>query len=624
MDRVAFNNLVAKAIAGDKDALNAVITESFEDIHFYARKILKDEDLAADAAQSSCEEIIKTIGNLKESAAFVTWSRRIIYHHCLAHVGHPKEVPYDTDEDGEPLMDRLPDETPGSLPEEVVQNHELRDLLQSMLDNLSEDQRSAIMLYHYQHYSIREIAQIQDENENTIKSRLRQGRTAVRKQVEAYEKKTGIKLHSVGIAPLLYFLLQAGKEESDLASAALLPKVQAALAPVIAKVSAAGVGSATAGAAFASTLGFKIGAAVLAAALVIGGVIIGTQSGKDSDEDINPDISYSEPSVPPAAPSDPATGDPAPGEPHPFQHYAFDKDAHWLICDCPDATDTRYAHSFANGECSVCRMPEPLPGGNPYLTYDTTLLGGHWLCMPLDTVGDAATEFYITGDGSLFLNGTTYYPVGSMSGAAPLGEPSPLLIHFRETPYDPAVGITEMEAYNTPIMLELKSVDDLSVVNLFIGADIDISGKYYRESDYFGYEQVELTMDNYQDYLTISIDPITCGYSYGTFYANTGIQFTLKEGLGAASCCVIEGSILAERHIISSNIQTQEHELNEIPFGEETTNLRVSFYGTSYNKFIQIMSGQTVPINNVVEWYGYIPKDVEITSISGYVFVPKQ
>ena len=516
MDRVEFNNLVAKAIAGDKDAMNAVIAESFSDIHFYARTLLQDADLAAEAAQDSCIEIIENIGKLRSNAAFVTWSRRIVYHQCISRVGASQDIPLEANEDGETLLDRLPDTDPDSLPQEVVENHELRDLVQGMLNNLPENQRSAIVLYHFQHYSIKEIAEIQGEKENTIKSRLFQGRRDVKKQVEAYEKKTGIKLHSVGVLPLLYFLFKVGKEESDLAAAAQLPKVQAALAPVIAKV-AAGAGTVAAGAAITSTIGFKIGAAVIAAALVIGGVIIGTQSGKDSDEDINPDISYSEPTVPSAAPSDPATGDPAPGEPHPFQHYAFDDDAHWLICDCPDATDTRYAHSFANGECSVCRMPEPLPGGNPYLTYDTTLLGGHWLCMPLDTVGDAATEFYITGDGSLFLNGTTYYPVGSMSGAAPLGEPSPLLIHFRETPYDPAVGITEMEAYNTPIMLELKSVDDLSVVNLFIGADIDISGKYYRESDYFGYEKVELTMDNYQDYLTISIDPITCGYSSGTF-----------------------------------------------------------------------------------------------------------
>ena len=615
MDRLAFNNLVAQAIAGDKAAMNAVISESFQDIHFYARKILKDADQAADAAQNSCIEIIESIGNLRESAAFVTWSRRIVYHQCMKLVGTPMEVPLEANEDGETILDSIADLTPGTLPEEVVENEELRQILLGMIDVLPEHQRSAMMLYYYEQLHTKDIASIQGAKLQDVKNWLYHGRKAVGKQVEAYEKKTGIKLHSVAVAPLLYFLFHSGKTETDAASAALLPQVLSAVAPSVVGTAGAGAAAAT-GAAVGASLVIKIAAAAIATVLVVGGVVIGMQSGNQSTGEEKSETSYSEPSAP---------TDPNLDEAHPFQHYAFDDEAHWLLCDCEGATDTRQAHTFADGECTVCHMPQPLPGGNPYLTYDTTILGGHWLAMPLDTVGDAAEEFYINGDGSLYMNGTTYYPVGSRQGDAPVGEPSPLLIYFRQIPYDPQVGITETEAYSAPLLLELKSIDDRTVISLsIIGADVYIAGKYYRESDYFGYEKLELTMDNYQDYLTITIDPISCGYSYMTFYANTGIQFTLKEGLGAASCCVIEGSILAERHIISSNIQTQEHDLNEIPFGEETTNLRVSFYGTSYNKYIQIMSGETVPVNNIVEWYGYIPKDVEISSVSGFVFVPKQ
>ena len=257
---------------------------------------------------------------------------------------------------------------------------------------------------------------------------------------------------------------------------ALNTPVAETIAPTIDTVSVET--TAAAGTTIFSTPAFKVAAAIVTAALVVGGVIIGTQFGHGSGEDIAPDISCSAPSVPLAS-----SGDPALGEAHPFQHYAFDDDAHWLICECEGATDTRLPHSFVSGDCTVCCMPEPLPGGNPYLTYDTRLLGGHWLCMSPGTVGDAADDFYINGDGSLYMNGKTYYPVGSMYGDAPVGEPCPLLINFRETPYDPDVGITKMEAYNTPIMLELKSTDDLTVINLsIIDTNVYIVGKYYREN----------------------------------------------------------------------------------------------------------------------------------------------
>lgn len=618
MDNTAFNNLVAKAVAGNKDALNDLINQSYQDLFYYALKIVRDEDKAYDALQNGCEEILKTIGNLRENAAFITWSRRIIYHHCLKLVGKSRIVTLEENEDGETILDLIPDETPGSLPQEVVENKELHDILQGMIDSLPGNQRAALMLFHFEHIPIKEIAIIQGEKEATVKTHLHRGRKAMEKKIEEYEKKTGTKLHCVGVLPLLYFLFQNDKAKADTASAALWPQLQTAIAPTIAAVGAGT--SAAAGTAIFSTLAFKIGATVVAAALVVGGVVISTRSGNEPAETEAPESSYAEPPVL-------VPGAPNPGEKHPFQHYAFDDEAHWLLCDCPGVTDARQTHSFVDGECVVCRMPQPLPSGNPYLDYDTTRLGGHWLYMPMPvyTESTGADEFYINGDGSLYIDSKTYYPVGSRFDDAPVGDPCPLLLYFRETPFDPEVGITEMEAYSAPITLKLKSIDDCGVISLtIINGDTYSYGDYYRESDYFDYDKVELTLDNYRDYLTITIDPVGCGYSYGTFYAYSGIQFTLKEGLGEASCIQIRGSIVTEYHLVESNIKTQDSDFTNISTSPEYTDLRTSFYGTSYTKHIDIMMGETVPINNVVKWYGDIPINLDIDSISGYVFVPKQ
>ncbi len=197
-------------------------------------------------------EIITTIGNLREPGAFLTWAKRIVYHQCTRRFGQTPELPLLENEDGETLLDRLPDENPGSLPEQVVEDKELQALLQKMLCDLPAPQRSALMLYYYEHLSVAEIAHIQSTTEGTVKSRLNYGRKALREQVESYEKKTGVRLHSLAPLPLLlYFLF---RQEA-------------------AQATAGAVGAAVGGASTAAGLGLgakiAIGAAV--AALALGG-----------------------------------------------------------------------------------------------------------------------------------------------------------------------------------------------------------------------------------------------------------------------------------------------------------------------------------------------------------------
>ena len=47
------------------------------------------------------------------------------------------------------------------------------------------------------------VTDVQGVSEGTVKSRLNYGRKTIKQSVEEYEKKTGVKLHSVGVVPLL-------------------------------------------------------------------------------------------------------------------------------------------------------------------------------------------------------------------------------------------------------------------------------------------------------------------------------------------------------------------------------------------------------------------------------------
>lgn len=218
MNREKLISLVTQAQSGDSQALDALFTEFYNDVYYFALKTVKDSDTACDITQETFLEIIRTIGNLKEPAAFVTWMKQITYHQCTRYFNKKKDELVEEDEDGNTIFDSLADESEASIPSEVLEKEEFRQTILAMIDKLTEEQRSAVMMYYFDELTVGQIAQIQGVSDGTVKSRLNYARKAVRKSVEDYEKKTGIKLHSFAFLPL--FLLFFGKE--------LMPEAKAA------------------------------------------------------------------------------------------------------------------------------------------------------------------------------------------------------------------------------------------------------------------------------------------------------------------------------------------------------------------------------------------------------------
>ena len=82
MERDKLISLVTKAQQGDQDALNELFNAFYNDVYYFALKTVKDDQIACDITQETFVEIINTLGNLQEPAAFVKWMKQITYHQC--------------------------------------------------------------------------------------------------------------------------------------------------------------------------------------------------------------------------------------------------------------------------------------------------------------------------------------------------------------------------------------------------------------------------------------------------------------------------------------------------------------------------------------------------------------
>ena len=291
MERELLTRLVTGAQQGDSQAMDQLFAEFYNDVYYFALKTVKDSDLACDITQETFLEIIRTIGDLQEPAAFITWLKQVTYHQCTRYFKKKKEVLVEEDAEGNTVFDTLADESEGSIPSEIYEKEEFRQTILEMINGLTEEQRSAVLLYYFDELPVAEIAHIQGVSENTVKSRLNYARKGLKKSVESYEKKHNIKLHSVAILPLL--LLFFGREKMPKEKAGLVRGVvckafadtaTSAAAGAAGAAGAGGASAATAGASAATAGGFaaklaamplvaKIIAGIIAASVVVGGSV---------------------------------------------------------------------------------------------------------------------------------------------------------------------------------------------------------------------------------------------------------------------------------------------------------------------------------------------------------------
>ncbi|MBR5134745.1 MAG: RNA polymerase sigma factor, partial [Clostridia bacterium] len=211
MTREALVIIVGAAQNGDSDALNTLFQEYYNDVYYFALKTVKDGDLAYDITQETFLEIFNTIGQLQEPAAFVSWMKRITYHQCTRYFKKKKDVLVDETEDGASIFDTIEETNEEFIPAEALDKDDFRKTILAMIDQLSEEQRAAVMMYYFDEMSIKQIADVQGVSEGTVKSRLNYARKAIKASVEEYEEKHGIKLHAIPFLPFIGWLFAGDK-----------------------------------------------------------------------------------------------------------------------------------------------------------------------------------------------------------------------------------------------------------------------------------------------------------------------------------------------------------------------------------------------------------------------------
>ena len=167
--------LVVLAQHGDRDAftrLAEMLTARFLGV---SHRILRDIELAEDATQEALLTIWQRLPQLRDPDRFEAWSYRLLVRACHAESQRSRRWI--------PAAGMLATTEPITLDavDEVID----RDQLERAFRRLSVDHRAVVILRHYQHLPLDEVARLLDVPVGTVASRLHYAMRELRSAIQA-------------------------------------------------------------------------------------------------------------------------------------------------------------------------------------------------------------------------------------------------------------------------------------------------------------------------------------------------------------------------------------------------------------------------------------------------------
>jgi RNA polymerase sigma-70 factor, ECF subfamily len=180
--------LIEKARSGDDAAFNLVVTAYRKRIlGTIARLIGRPEDVE-DVGQEVFLRLYYSLDQLRAAEVFEPWLYRLTVNAAYDYLRRQKRRHESRMSDLSEQQVMMADATAGGKQQtEELRRTKVREMVHSLLDKVSEEDRILLMMKEVEGLSLKELEQIYKVNENALKVRLFRARQRVLKAFEAGE-----------------------------------------------------------------------------------------------------------------------------------------------------------------------------------------------------------------------------------------------------------------------------------------------------------------------------------------------------------------------------------------------------------------------------------------------------
>ena len=176
--------LVSRSMGGDTDSFNQLILRWERPIYALAYRVIGREEDARDVCQDTFLRAYRALPGFKGQAKFSSWLYRIALNLCRDWIRKQRRAPVLQMPEGVDPLELASERGPAESIETLVARRELSAVVEEAMALLPEEQRTAIILKEYHGMTFQEIADLQGCPLSTVKTRLYQGLTVLRRHLE--------------------------------------------------------------------------------------------------------------------------------------------------------------------------------------------------------------------------------------------------------------------------------------------------------------------------------------------------------------------------------------------------------------------------------------------------------
>lgn len=197
-ERVAENprsteaELARAAAGGERDAFARLVEVHHRAVFGLCFRLLRDRDEASDAAQEAFMRAYAGLASFDPAHPFAPWVLRIARNHCLdllrRRLPAERVVELDAPRDDDDARPRELADEKAKGGEELLETAQRNRALEQAVEALPEKYRTVVSLFHNQHLSYQQIADVMGVPIGTVMTWLHRARAQLRKQLSQSEE----------------------------------------------------------------------------------------------------------------------------------------------------------------------------------------------------------------------------------------------------------------------------------------------------------------------------------------------------------------------------------------------------------------------------------------------------
>ncbi len=186
LETIDESEIIRKARDGDEKAFEFIVKKYQNRVANLIFKIIGDSSVVEDLTQEVFLRVIESLREYKFGSALYTWIYRITVNICIDEIRkRQRSRAYSLSD----VLSQNPRAEPSYSPvEKVVEQRELRELIEKAISKLPVEYKTVIVLREFEDLPYEEIAKILKISIGTVKSRIFRARKLLAEHLKEYRE----------------------------------------------------------------------------------------------------------------------------------------------------------------------------------------------------------------------------------------------------------------------------------------------------------------------------------------------------------------------------------------------------------------------------------------------------